>query len=219
MKVIIFGATGMVGQSVLRECLSDPEIEGVLAVVRVKRDMHHPKVRELVHDDFMDFSARKPDFFGYKACFYCLGMTSAGMNEEAYARVTYSFTMAAAKTLVEVCPEMTFIFTSAVGADSTERGRSMWARVKGRTENEILKLPFKGKYVIRPAFIQPLDGIKSRTRMYTFFYRIVRPLLPLLRLSFGNYITTTRTLGQTMIHVAKHGASKPILEGADLNRA
>jgi uncharacterized protein YbjT (DUF2867 family) len=158
VNVVLFGATGMVGQGVLRECLQDPSVERVLAIGRSAAGQRHDKLRELVVRDFADFSSIERDLSGYDACFFCLGITSAGMSEADYRRVTYDIAMAAARALVKLNPGMTFIFVSGAGADSSEKGRVMWARVKGQTENALLALPFKGVYVFRPAAISRCMG-------------------------------------------------------------
>jgi uncharacterized protein YbjT (DUF2867 family) len=217
MKVVIFGASGMVGQGVLRECLLDPEVEQVLSVARSASGRRDGKLRELVHRDFMNFSAIEGELAGYDACFFCLGVSSAGMTEAEYTRVTYDITMAAARTLVEVSPGMTFEYISGQGADSSERGRSMWARVKGKTENALLALPFKAAYMLRPGFIQPLHGIKSKTRVYRVFYAVSKPLLPVLKTFFPQQVITTEQLGRVMIAIAKHGYPKQVLEMKDIN--
>jgi uncharacterized protein YbjT (DUF2867 family) len=217
MKVIIFGATGMVGQGVLRESLLDPEIPQVLSVVRSATGQSDAKLREAVHRDFLDFSSIEAELTGYDACFFCLGVSSAGMTEAEYTRVTYDITMAAATTLAKLNPEMVFEYISGTGTDSTEKGRSMWARVKGRTENALLALPFKAAYMFRPGFIQPLHGIKSKTQVYRIFYAVTMPLLPVLKTFFPQYVTTTERLGRAMIAVAKRGYPKKVLEMRDIN--
>jgi uncharacterized protein YbjT (DUF2867 family) len=217
MKVILFGATGMVGQGVLRECLLDGEVERVLAVGRSAGGAAHEKLRELVHADFLDYSAVEKELAGYDACFFCLGVSSAGMKEADYRRVTYEFTLAAAEMLARLNPAMTFVYVSGEGTDSTEKGRSMWARVKGETENALLRLPFKGKYMFRPGFIQPLHGIKSKTRLYRAFYVVMAPLHPLMKLVAARHVTTTEHVGRAMLAVAKRGAPRPILENPDIN--
>jgi uncharacterized protein YbjT (DUF2867 family) len=217
MKVILFGASGMVGQGVLRECLLDPEVTTVLSIVRSTTGQQHPKLRETVHKDFLDFSSLESELTGFDACFFCLGVSSAGMSEENYRRVTYDITLAAAQTLVRLNSSMTFIYVSGAGTDSSERGRIMWARVKGQTENALLRLPFKAAYMFRPALIVPLHGIKSKTKLYRVFYAVLGPLLPLLR-AFPKYVTTTEKLGRAMLIVAKRGAPKPILESSDINK-
>ena len=217
MNVILFGATGMVGQGVLRECLLDPGVQSVLAIGRSATGQRNPKLRELIHRDFLDFSAVANELSGFDACFFCLGVSSAGMREEDYRRVTYDFTMAAARTLARLNSGMTFVYVSGMGTDSSERGRTMWARVKGKTENEILRLPFKAAYMFRPGVIVPLDGIQSKTRLYRLFYALTGPVLPLLKAAFPKYVTTTAQVGRAMIKVARQGAAKSVLENSDIN--
>jgi len=220
MKIILFGASGMVGQGVLRECLLDPDVESVLAVVRSPLGQpqgKETKVSELVHSDFTDFSAIEDQWRGYDACFFCLGVSSFGMSEKDYAHVTKDFTLAAAESLSRVNPNMTFIYVSGTGTDSTERGRIMWARVKGETENRLLKMPFKGAYMFRPGFIQPLHGIRSKTAIYRIPYMFMGPFIPLLKALFPKFITTTEQVGRAMIKIAKQGAPKRLLENSDIN--
>ena len=217
MRVVLFGATGMVGQGVLRECLLDPDVESVLSVGRTATGQPHAKLRELEHRDFLDFSPIKNELAGFDACFFCLGVSSAGMKEDAYRRITYDFTMAAARRLARLNPDMTFVYVSGMGTDSSERGRTMWAKVKGKTENELLGLPFKAAYMFRPGLIVPLDGIKSKTRLYRAFYAAMAPLLPLLNAAFPKYVTTTEQVGRAMIKVARQGATKSVLENSDIN--
>ena len=217
MKAIVLGGTGMVGQGLLRECLLDPDVEHVLSIVRAASGQRHPKLRELVHPNFLDFSPLESELCGFDATFFCLGATSAGKTEEQYSRVTYDITVAAAKPLARLNPGMTFIFVSGAGTDSTERGRVMWARVKGKAENALLRLPFRAAYMFRPAMIQPMHGIQSRTALYRIPYLILRPLIPWLRKAFPQYVTTTEQLGRTMIAVARHGSPRVLLESADIN--
>src|SRR5580704_8487111 len=219
MNVILFGATGMVGQGVLRECLLDPDVQQILSIVRTPSGQQHPKLRELVHTNFFDYSAIEPQLTGYDACFFCLGVSSAGMDEAQYTHLTHDLTLAAATTLVRLNPNMVFIYVSGAGTDSTGRGRIMWARVKGKTENDLLKLPFRTAYMFRPGFIQPLHGIRSKTKLYQFFYTALNPILPPLKSPFPNSIITTQELGRAMLNVARHGYPKPILETADIVRA
>lgn len=218
MKIILFGASGMIGQGVLRECLADPRVECVLAVVRQSLGRSDTKLRELVHDDFQDFSRIEGELSGYDACLFCLGISSAGMNESDYRRVTYGFTLAAAETMARLNPAMTFQYISGQGTDDTERGRIMWARVKGETENALLRLPFRSTYLFRPGFIQPLHGIRSRTRLYRAVYALARPLVPLLKRLAPDAITTTEQLGRAMLRVAAEGYERPRLEMRDINR-
>jgi uncharacterized protein YbjT (DUF2867 family) len=217
MRVVLFGGSGMLGQAVLRECLLDPEVERVVSVVRRATGSQHPKLREVVHADFHDFTSIAPELTGVDACLFTLGVTSAGMSEQEYRRVTYDITMAAATMLLRLNPQLTFVFVSGAGTDSTERGRVMWARVKGAAENALLRMPFKGAYMFRPAAIQPLHGVRSRTMSYRIAYTVMSPVLPLLRRFFPQYITTTEKLGRAMIVVAKRGAPKQVLESKDIN--
>jgi len=218
MNVLLFGASGMVGQGVLRECLLDPEVTAVLSIVRSSTGQRHPKLREIVHQDFFDFSSIESELAGFDSCFFCLGVSSAGMSEQDYRRITFDITLAAAQTLVKLNPNMTFIYVSGAGTDSSEHGRMMWARVKGQTENALLRLPFKAAYMFRPGVIVPLHGINSRTMLYRVPYAILGPLLPLLNRLFPKYVTTTEKLGRAMLIAAKRGAPKPVLESADINK-
>lgn len=218
MKVLIFGATGMVGQGVLRECLLDPEIEIVQTLGRTPTGKHHPKLQEIIHQDLWNYDTIKNVLVGFDVCFFCLGISSSGVSENDYKHITYDITLAAAETLAKLNPQMTFVYVSGAGTDSTETGSSMWARIKGKTENALLRLPFKAVYMFRPAAIQPLHGIQSKTKVYRIFYTLTKPLLPLLRAMFPTYILTTEQIGHAMIAVAKHGASKHILESKDIYR-
>ena len=207
----------MVGQGVLRECLIDPDVQQILSIVRAPSVQQHAKLRELTHTDFFDYSAIESQLTGYDACFFSLGVSSAGMDEAKYKHLTYDLTLAAATTLAKLNAGMTFLYVSGAGTDSTERGRSMWARVKGKTENDLLKLPFRAAYMFRPGVIQPLHGIRSKTKLYQTFYTVLNPVLPLLKSAFPNLVTTTEQLGQAMLTVAKHGYPRPILESRDIN--
>ena len=217
MKVILFGATGMVGQGVLRECLLDPEVEGVLAIGRQKLDQTDAKLSELVHADLTDFSAISAELAGYDACFFCLGVSAAGMSEADYRKITFDITLAAAKALVEKNSKMTFVYVSGAGTDSSEKGRSMWARVKGETENALFALPFGAAFMFRPGYIQPLHGIKSKTALYRGVYAVMGPLFPVWKAVLPKYVTTTEAVGRAMLHVAKQGYEKRILENPDIN--
>jgi hypothetical protein len=170
------------------------------------------------HKDFFDFSAIESELAGYDAGFFCLGVSSAGMKEADYRRVTYDITMAAARVLARLNPGMTFIYVSGLGTDSSERGRTMWARVKGKTENDLLRLPFKAAYMFRPGGIVPLHGVKSKTRIYQAFLTVLGPLMPFLYRVFPQYVTTTEQIGRAMLKAAKLGAPKAILETPDINK-
>jgi uncharacterized protein YbjT (DUF2867 family) len=217
MNVILFGATGMVGQGVLRECLLDPDVHQVLSIVRTRATQQNPKLRELLHPDFFNYSGIEPQLTGFDTCIFTLGVSSAGMDEAKYTHLTHDLTLAAATILARLNPQMTFLYVSGAGTDSTERGRTMWARVKGRTENDLLKLPFRAAYMFRPGVIQPLHGIRSKTRVYQLFYNILNPILPLLKSVFPQAVTNTEQLGRAMLKVAKNGYPKPIFESKDIN--
>ncbi len=219
MKVILFGATGMIGQGVLRECLQDPEVTAVLSIVRNATRRADPKLREITHGDFWNFETIASALAGFDACLFCLGISSNGMKEAEYERVTYGIAMAAARTLSRVNSGMTFIFVSGAGADSSERGRLMWARVKGKTENALMRMPFAAVYVFRPGFIQPLHGIRSRTRLYRLLYAALNPAFPWLRSKFPDHILTTEQIGRAMLAVAKKGAPKHILGTREIRAA
>lgn len=217
MRVILFGATGMIGGGVLRECLLDPGVDRVLAVGRGKTGQTHEKLREVVLPDLTDYGAVAGEQSGYDACFFCLGISSAGMSEDAYRRVTYDIAVAAARTAVEANPAMTFVFVSGAGSDVTSK--TMWARIKGETENAILALPFRGKFVFRPAFVRPMHGITSRTRSYRILYAFIRPFVPVLETLAPRHVTTTERVGRAMLNVARRGFPKTVLESDDINAA
>lgn len=219
MNVVLFGGTGMIGQGVLRECLFDPNVDQVLSIGRTQTGRQSPKLREIVHDNFLDFSSIERALAGYDACFFCLGVSSAGMSEDAYRRVTYDFTLSAARALARQSPGMVFIYVSGTGTDSTERGRVMWARVKGATENALRTLGFRGVYAFRPGYIQPMHGITSKTGWYRAMYAVIAPLYPLLKAAAPRYVTTTEAMGRAMLAVAKNGWPKPVLETPDINAA
>jgi uncharacterized protein YbjT (DUF2867 family) len=207
----------MVGQAVLRECLVDEGVTRVVTLGRRATGQRHEKLREVVHDDLMDLSPVEAQLSGLDACFFCIGVTSAGMTEASYTKVTYDLTVAVATTLARHNPAMTFIFVSGAGTDSTERGRVMWARVKGRAENALLRMPFRAAYMFRPALILPLHGIRSRTRAYRIFYSVVKPVNRLLKALFPGSVTTTEQLGRAMLAVARRGYPRPILESRDIS--
>jgi uncharacterized protein YbjT (DUF2867 family) len=217
MNVLLFGATGMVGQGVLRECLLDAGVSSVLSVGRSTTGQTHPKLRELVVPDLYDYAAVREQLAGFDACFFCLGVSSAGMREEDYRRVTYELTLAAAKVLVRLNPQMTFVYVSGAGTDSTERGSTMWARVKGATENALMRLPFKAAYMFRPGYIQPMHGARSKVALYRWIYVLAGPFFGLLRRVAPRYVTTTEQLGRAMLVVARRGAPTPLVETADIN--
>ena len=215
MKILLFGATGMVGQGVLRECLLAPDVELVQTIGRTATNVQHPKLRALVHADLWNYQALEPDLAGMDACFFCLGVSSGGMTEPAYRRITYDIAMAAAETLARLNPGMTFIYVSGAGADSSEKGRVMWARIKGETENALRRLPLKA-YAFRPGVIEPTHGERSKTTAYRIVYAVAKPILPLLRSAFPDYILPTGQIGRAMLAAARHGAPKQVLESRDI---
>jgi uncharacterized protein YbjT (DUF2867 family) len=216
MNVLLFGATGMVGQGVLRECLQARDVALVQTVGRKATDQQNAKLKEVVQDNLFDVDAMASELQGFDACFFCLGVSAAGMTEAAYSHLTYDLTLAVAERLATWNPGMTFTYVSGAGTDSTEQGRSMWARVKGRTENALQRLPFKAVYVFRPGVIQPLHGIRSKTASYQLFYSLTKPLLTPLRTLLPNHILTTEMVGQAMLAVVRHGYAKAVLETADI---
>jgi uncharacterized protein YbjT (DUF2867 family) len=218
VDVVIFGATGMIGQGVLRECLGAADVGRVVTVGRAATGVEHPRLREVVHRDLLDLAPLETSLSGLDACFFCLGITSAGLSEADYTRITYDITLAAANALVRLNPQMTFVFVSGAGTDSTERGRLMWARVKGRTENALLRMPFKAAYAFRPGVVQPLHGVRSRTAAYRILYSLTAPLLPLLRRLFPNQILTSEEMGLAMLNAVRRGAPKRVLESRDIRQ-
>jgi uncharacterized protein YbjT (DUF2867 family) len=215
MKVLIFGATGMVGLGVLRECLLASDVDLVVAIGRTPTSQQNPKLREIVRPDLFDYSSIENQLSGFDACLFCLGVTSFRMKEVDYTRITYTLTMAAAETLARLNPQMTFIYVFGVGTDSSEHGRSMWARVKGRTENSLLRL-FKSAYMFRPGFIEDVYGIRSKTTMYQILYALGRPVFPLLRRAFPNHVLTTEDIGRAMLNAVRRGYPKRVLEPPDI---
>lgn len=218
MNVLLFGATGMIGQSVLRECLRDPGVRRVVTVTRRPLDIGDPKLQQIVQADVTDLASTGLDPREIDACFWCLGVTSAGMSEAEYTRVTHDLAVNAARTLLLGNPAITFVYVSGVGADSTEKGRVMWARVKGRAENAVLALGFARAYAFRPAFVLPQHGIRSSTRLYNLLYPLAKPLYPLIRRFWPNSAATGEEIGRAMINAVRHGNPSPVIEGADIHR-
>ncbi len=219
MNILLFGATGMVGQGVLRECLLDPDVQLVATIGRTATGRQNPKLREIVHTDLWNYSAIESQLTGFDACFFCLGIASAGMTEKDYAHVTYGITIAAAATLARLNPKMVFIYVSGASTDSSEKGRMMWARVKGKTENALLRMHFAAAYMFRPGFIEPLHGERSRTRLYRISYVIAKPFLPVIRLLFHNQILTTQQIARAMLNLVTHPYPKHVLEIQDIRAA
>ena len=212
INAVLFGATGMVGEGVLHEALMNPDVESILVVGRRPSGAAHRKLTELIHKDFQDYSTIEHRLAGYNACFFCLGVSSIGMNEKDYTHLTYDLTMQAARTLAKLNPDMTFCYVSGAGTDGTEQGRSMWARVKGKTENHLAKLPFKAVYSFRPGFIKPTEGLKNA---FTFA-KVLGVFYPFLRILFTKYVCTLEELGIAMIRVVKEGYPKSVLECRDI---
>ncbi len=216
MKVIITEATGMVGKGVLLECLDDQRVTFVITIGRSELDITHPKLESLIHKDFKDYGAIQKQLEGIDACFLCMGVSAAGLSEEKYTELTYDYTLALAKTLNDLNPDMTCIYVSGQGTDSSEKGRTMWARVKGKTENDLLKLGFRQAFMFRPGGIIPLKGIKSKTGLYQFFYDYFMWLIKLMKFFAPNSIVNTTQIGQSMIKVTEYGYEKDILNPKDI---
>ena len=217
MRVVIFGASGMVGQGVLRECLEHHGVSSVLAVGRSSCGLEHDQLEEILHGDFTRYDPIEERLRGLDACFFCLGVSAAGMCEEDYRHITFDFTVGAAETLSRLNPKMVFCYVSGAGTDGTGKGRSMWARIKGMTENRLLEIPFKAVYLFRPGYIQPMKGVRSKTRLYRAMYAVLAPFYPLWRTLFPNLVTTTEKVGLAMIRVAEEGCPKRVLENRDIN--
>ncbi len=217
MNVIVTGATGMVGKGVLLECLDHPDVARVLSLARRPLGMTHPKLKEVVRADLSDLDPVEAELAGYDACFFCLGVSSVGMKEADYARVTHDLTLAVARVLLRLNPALVFTYVSGVGTDSTAKGSSMWARVKGRTENDLLKMGFEAAFMFRPGYIHPMKGVTSRTPLYRALIPLMRPLYPLLRALFPAQVTTSENVGLAMIHAVQRGYPKHVLEPRDIN--
>ena len=217
MNVLIVGGTGMVGQGVLRECLRDDGVKRVVTLGRTAVEQRHPKLRQIVHANLLDLTPVESELTGLDACFYSLGISAAGLSEQEYTRVNHDYTLAVAEALARLEPGMTFVYVSGAGTDSSEQGRVMWARVKGRTENALLCLPFQAAYMLRPGLIIPMHGIKSKTTLYRVMYTLMTPALPLLLRLFPKHVTTTGRLGRAMLRLARTGYSTRVLETADID--
>jgi len=214
IKTIITGSTGMVGEGVLHECLKHPDVESVLVINRIPCGVTHNKLKEIIHKDFFDLSQIENQLSGYSACYFCAGVTSVGKKEEEYQRITYDLTMNFANTLLRLNPEMVFTYVSGAGTDSTEKGKSMWARVKGKTENDLMKLSFKDAYMFRPGYIQPTKGLVNTYKIY----KALAPLYPAFEKLFPKYVVTLEEIGKAMINVALNGSEKKILECEDIRK-
>lgn len=207
----------MIGSGALIECLGHPDVEAVLAIGRRRTGREDPKLEEVVHDDFLDYSAVSDRLQGYDACLFCLGVSAAGMSEERYTRITRDFTLAAAEAFWAANPARTFCYISGAGADSEETSRIMWARVRGALENRLLAMDGGPAWIFRPGYVQPVKGVRSRTRLYRAAYAVLAPLFPVLDRVAPDHVTTTERLGRALIRVARDGAARTHLENADIN--
>jgi len=212
IKAIITGSTGMVGEGVLHECLLHPDVESVLVINRRPCMVQHQKLKEILHQDFSDFSPIEKELTGYNAGYFCMGVSSVGMKEETYRHLTYDLTLSLARLLAKLNPDMTLCYVSGAGTDSSEKGRIMWARVKGKTENDLLRLPFRNAYMFRPAFIQPTKGLQHAH----LFYRVLAPFFPLWQLLFPHYLLTLKEIGLAMINSVNKGPDKRVIEVKDI---
>ncbi len=212
IKAIITGSTGMVGEGVLHICLNNPNVENVLVINRKPCGISHPKLKEIIHKDFMDLTEIENQLVGYNACYFCAGISSIGKSEEEFRKITYDLTLNFAKTLVKSNSQMVFTYVSGTGTDSSEIGKIMWARVEGKTENDLLKLQFKDSYMFRPGYIQPIKGLKNSYKIY----KITSPLYPILEKFFPKHVITLEELGNSMINVTLNGYNKKVLENVDI---
>lgn len=218
MKIILTGSTGMVGKGVLLECLDDKRVQQVVAINRNPLSIQHPKLKEIIHPDFFDFTDLEAEFAHADACFHCMGVSSAGMNEADYHKLTYNISLALAKSCHKENPNMVFTYVSGTGTDSSEKGRVMWARVKGKTENDIIKLGFKKAYMFRPGVIQPKRGIVSSTPLYRAFYKWFGWIIPIMKAISKDSVTTTEAVGKAMINAVDHNNCAVLLHNADINK-
>jgi uncharacterized protein YbjT (DUF2867 family) len=216
MKVILFGSTGMIGQGVLSECLKDAGVESVLVINRQTCGITHPKLKEIIHTNLFDLSPISIGLAGFDACLFCVGVSSVGMKEADYNKMTYELTTKVAVTLLNLNKDMSFCYISGANTDNTENGNTMWARIKGKTENELLSMPFRSVYMFRPGYIQPMKGVKSKTRLYRVMYSFLKPLYFLIK-NIDSMVTSSETLGKAMIIAASTGYEKKILESKDIN--
>jgi hypothetical protein len=213
LNIIITGSTGMVGEGILLECLSNKEIESVLIVNRRPLGMTHPNLKEIITPYFLNLENIKEELKGYDACFYCAGVSSIGMSEADYKRITYDTTLNFANVVAKLNPNMVFTYVSGAMTDSTEKGKSMWARVKGKTENDLMKLPFKRAYNFRPGFMKAVEGQKNLLK----FYKYVAWMYPIAKRIIPNQVSTLNVVGKAMINCVTQGYEKQILEIKDIN--
>lgn len=217
MNILILGATGMLGHGVLQECLAANDVQQVITLGRTSVASQHAKLVDVVHPNLFDLTAIESRLSAVDACFFCLGVSAYGMSESDYRHLTYALTLSVANKLSQLNPQMTFVYVSGEGTDSSEQGKSMWARVKGQTENALMQLPFKAVYLFRPGIIQPVHGVHSKTRLYRLFYKLTQPVLPVLWRLFPNAILTTQVIGQAMLNAARQGLGKQVFNSKAIN--
>lgn len=217
MRVVVFGASGMVGKGVLLECIDDPRVTHVLVIGRSSSGVSSDKVEEVLLPNLLDYSSIEGKLEGLDACFYCLGVSSVGMSEEAYRKVTLDLTVAAAEALKKKSPGLTFIYVSGQGTDESEKGSIMWARVKGQTENRVIAMDFKAAFMFRPGVIEPLRGVRPKATLTKVAYAIGWPLFPILRAISPRLLTTTEAVGKAMIKLALEGSDRRYFENRDIN--
>ena len=216
MNILIFGISGMLGQAVLRECIDAPDVQLIRAICRAPTGFSHPKYNEIIHADFIDLKNIEASLSNFDACFFSMGVSASGKNEAEYTHLNYDIPLSVAKTLSRLNPQMTFVYVSGAGTDSSAQGKSMWARVKGRTENDLQKLTFKRVFLFRPGVIRPLNGIRSKTKAYDLFYRLSAPLLWVLQFIIPHHILSTKIIGQAFLTVTRKSATKAVLESSDI---
>jgi uncharacterized protein YbjT (DUF2867 family) len=216
MKVIVTGTTGMVGKGVLLECLDHDDITQVLSISRKPTGIDHPKLKELIHQDFSEFASVADQLKDFDACYACMGVSAAGMSEEKYTKLTYDFTLSLARELYQINKDMTFTYVSGVGTDSTEKGRTMWARVKGKTENDLLNLGFRQAFMFRPGAIIPLRGIQPSSKMYRILINNLKWLIKLIKRLFPDSVVNTTQIGLAMINITQKGFDKKVITPKDI---
>jgi len=217
LRAIFTGATGMAGHATLLECIENAEVEEVLVINRSALGLKHPKLKEVIHKDFFDLASINKQLSGFNTCYFCIGVSSVGMSEEKYHHFTYDLTVSFAETVAKLNEGLTFCYVSGAGTDSSEAKTTMWARIKGKTENKLLSMPFKSAYMFRPGYIQPMKGVKTRVFIYQIAYKVLSPLYPILKRVFPNGVTSSAQLSRAMISVSKSGFPKKILETSDIN--
>ena len=218
LRIILFGATGMIGSGVLHSCLADPQVAAVLVIGRTPCRVSHEKLTELLHTDFFDYSAIESRLTGYTSCLFALGVSAAGLSEAEYTHLTYDLTVAAAEAILKANPGCGFAYVSGQGTDTSEKGLFMWARVKGRLENRLLAMEFHPAVMFRPGAIQPMEGVESKTRLYRIIYSILRPIMPFALRHFPSIMTSSERLGRAMLRAMRGETSLRILESTEINK-